>query len=107
MLAILLAALAIAQAAIGPYSTAKPEFTAVNNPLKQPTNLWDSSLKAPYETNAFFENLILGEGKNPINLLPYIIEIDSTSGGLGVGVPTQLVASQKSVLTPYVRDWAI
>lgn len=104
---VLLLTIGLVTMSLGPLSTEAPKYPFVNNHLKQPTSLWSSHFKAPYETNAFFENLVLGNGFNPINLFPYIIEVDSSTKGLGIGVPTQRVSSSKSVLTPYVKDWAL
>ena len=54
-ISLLLAILGNASAAvIPPFSTTKPTYESVTNPLSTPSELWSSDFKAPYETNAFF-----------------------------------------------------
>jgi endo-1,3(4)-beta-glucanase len=82
-----------------PLSTATPPFMATKHPLT-PTLLWGTE-KAPRPTNAEWMNLVLGEGKSPINLLPYVVH--ATDSGFEVSVP-KLSVSVKSVTSAAEHD---
>ncbi|KAJ1959845.1 hypothetical protein IWQ62_004451 [Dispira parvispora] len=49
-----------------------------------PTSLW-GSIKRPYPTNAWWLNLVLGKGENPISPYPYVVTANNT--GMGYSCP--------------------
>ena len=51
-------------------------FTNVTNTVVNSANHWGSKIKAPYESNIFFENMIMGTGTQPVNFYPYILGIE-------------------------------
>lgn len=62
------------------FSVEKPPFSSQSHPLA-PTALW-GSLQPPYPTGAFWTNVVLGNGDNPSEQLPYIVK--SLSQGLQI-----------------------
>jgi endo-1,3(4)-beta-glucanase len=68
-----------------PFATDPPPFAATPHPLA-PTAFW-GQLKAPYPTNAEWENLALYAGTQPFNMLPYVVT--AQDGGFDVSVPTR------------------
>ena len=92
-------------AGFGPLSTSAPRFSQISNSLISPTKIWNT--KAPYETDAFFENMVLGTGQLPINILPYIVKVEGPSGGLGVAAPRRKEVTWGDVRTPYYFNWVI
>ena len=69
--------------------------------------MWDSSIKAPYETNAFFENLVVDSGHLPIDMIPYLVRIERGSKGIGISANTRNVIDKWNVTTNFDLDWAI
>ena len=76
----LAACLALSAAKIAPFSTATPTHQATTHPFA-PSNLW-ADKTAPLETNAWYENFVLGQGSNQVNLYPYLVQ--ATAQGLNV-----------------------
>ncbi len=69
----------------GPLDTEPPPFAAQPHTLS-PTPLW-GALEAPYPTNAWWQNVVLGGGGNPINALPYLLKVLSTGLTMSHGAP--------------------
>lgn len=82
-----------------PLSSATPPFATATHTLT-PTLLWGTE-KAPYPTNVEWMNLVLGEGKNPINVLPYVVH--ATDSGFEVSVP-KLNVTAKSITSAAEHD---
>lgn len=76
-----------------PFSTSAPPFDNVQHPLA-PSPFWGSPV-APLPTNAEWMNLVLGNGKNPINILPYVI--NALEGGFEVSAPKRVVSDKAIV----------
>jgi endo-1,3(4)-beta-glucanase len=53
-----------------------------------PTKLW-GGLQKPYPTNAWWENLVLGQGTSPVNVFPYLVA--ASNAGLRVCQPQRVV----------------
>ena len=77
---------------LGPFSTNKPSLTAKQNPHIKPSQVFGRSVSKPYETNAFYTNLVVGSGLSPFNLIPYIVKIEAATNALGVGFPQRVRA---------------
>ena len=65
------------------------------------------NLKAPYETNSFYQNLVVGSGFLPIDPVPYLVRIERSTGGLGVSMNTRNVINQQNVTTNFDLDFAL
>ncbi len=70
-------------------SMTKPGFAQKTHPLA-PTALWAAAIASPRPTNAFWMNLVLNQGAQRINLLPY--NAKALADGLGVSSPPSTVA---------------
>jgi endo-1,3(4)-beta-glucanase len=82
-----------------PFSTSAPPFDNVQHPLA-PSPVWGAQV-APFPTNAEWMNLVLGNGKNPINILPYVI--NSLEGGFEVSAPKRVV-TDKAIVSGIEHD---
>ncbi len=51
--------------------------------------------------------MVVGSGNLPVNLIPYIVNIEAPSGGLGVSVPRTKDVSWGVVRSPHIINWAI
>lgn len=70
-------------------SKTEPGYPKQSHPLK-PSAQWSSNLTGPKPTNAFWMNLVLGNGTQRINVLPY--QVKALSNGLSVSSPPLTVA---------------
>jgi endo-1,3(4)-beta-glucanase len=77
-----------------PLDTAAPPFASRTHPLA-PTAWW-ATTTAPRPTNAFFENMVLGDGTARVGLYPHHVRALAT--GLAVAMPDSTVAA-RSVTT--------
>lgn len=77
-----------------PFDTASPPFASRPHPLA-PTALW-GAVSSPRPTNAFFENMALGDGTARVGLYPYHVRALAT--GLAVALPDSTV-TERSVTT--------
>jgi endo-1,3(4)-beta-glucanase len=77
-----------------PLDTTAPSFTVADHPLT-PTALW-GDIEGPYPTNAFWSNLVLKDGTDRFNALPY--HLRATDDGITMAVPALTVA-EKSIVT--------
>ncbi len=77
-----------------PLDDAAPSFGQANHPLA-PTALW-GDLDGPYPTNAFWSNLVLGDGTERINAMPY--HLRASDDGIGMAMPA-LAVDDKSITT--------
>jgi endo-1,3(4)-beta-glucanase len=73
---------------------AAPSFDHVSHPLA-PTTLW-GDLDGPYPTNSFWSNLVLDDGSERINAMPY--HLRASGDGVAIAMPALTVA-EKSVTT--------
>ncbi len=71
-----------------PLGTDDPPFPLRTHQL-QPTALWSDDAR-PLPTNAWWQNLVLGSGNNPVNVLPYLVRLDGD--GLRFCLPAKTVA---------------
>src|SRR5687767_5274889 len=55
-----------------PWSTKQPHYQPATN-SNPPTNLW-GTIKAPYPTNVWWQNLVMQDGKDPVSTMPYIVK---------------------------------
>jgi endo-1,3(4)-beta-glucanase len=85
-----------------PLGTGAPALPEVTHGLT-PTGLW-GTLPAPHPTNAWFENLALGQGMSPVNVLPYLIK--ALPDRLSVCHPGRVV-SDTSVLSTYLDNLSL
>ncbi|MCE9577395.1 MAG: hypothetical protein K8W52_29875 [Deltaproteobacteria bacterium] len=85
-----------------PLGTAAPALPDVTHGLA-PTGLW-GTLPAPHPTNAWFENLALGTGESPVNVLPYLVK--ALSDRLSVCLPGRVVA-ENFVLSTYLDNLSL
>lgn len=84
----------------------KPLYETYDNTIPV-SSVWDSTLKAPYDTNAFFENLVVKTGNLPIDLFPYLLRVESGSQGIGISTDTDNRITRWNVTTKFELDWAI
>jgi endo-1,3(4)-beta-glucanase len=78
-----------------PFSTTAPPFPSSPHPLA-PGPLWGQQ-KAPFPTNAEWENLVLGAGMSVINVLPYVI--NALDNGFQVSMPARVTGATDASLT--------
>ena len=71
------------------------------------SEVWGSNIKAPYATNAFFQNMVVGSGFLPIDVTPYLARIERGSQGLGICWNTKDEVTSGNVTTTFDLDWAI
>jgi endo-1,3(4)-beta-glucanase len=83
-----------------PFSTSAPPFENVSHPLP-PSPLWGAGEVAPYPTNAEWMNLVIGDGKNPINVLPYVV--NALEGGFEISAPKRVI-TDKSIGSAIEHD---
>lgn len=96
-----------ASLAVNPaFSTKKPEFTAVKNNLQEPGKVWNSMAVGKLETNAWYQNMVLGDGYGLVNVLPYVVKRNFLNGGLSISVPTKLNYT-RVVQTPFSEQWTL
>lgn len=82
-----------------PFSTAVSSYAKVSHPLLT-TSFWGTQQK-PLPTNAEWMNLVLGDGKLPVNLLPYVINVFDF--GFDIRVPKRS-ASATAITSSTERD---
>jgi endo-1,3(4)-beta-glucanase len=82
-----------------PFSTAVPTYAQVAHPLAIPS-FW-ATQQRPFPTNTEWMNLILGDGKLPVNLLPYVINVFDF--GFDIRVPKRS-ASATAITSSVERD---
>ncbi len=85
-----------------PLATSAPALPAVTHGLT-PTGLW-GTLPAPHPTNAWFENLALGQGESPVNVLPYLVK--ALPDRLSVCLPGRVVG-ETFVLSTYLDNLSL
>jgi endo-1,3(4)-beta-glucanase len=78
-----------------PFSTVAPPFTSSPHTLA-PGPIWGQQ-KAPFPTNAEWENLVLGAGMSVINVLPYVI--NALDNGFTVSMPARVTSATDASLT--------
>ncbi len=101
-------ALLVVGMALNPaFSTTKPTYQEVNNTLSPPSKVWGSLGVGQLQTNAWYENIVLGSGYGIVNALPYIVKRDYLSGGLGICAPSKVLNYTRLVKTPYEEDWTL
>ncbi|MEW6284295.1 MAG: glycosyl hydrolase, partial [Candidatus Eremiobacterota bacterium] len=71
-----------------PLSVTQPPFPTLTHP-QAPSPLW-GSLGPPYPTNAWWMNLVLKDGNQPVNVLPYLVK--TLPDGLHVCHPERVIA---------------
>jgi endo-1,3(4)-beta-glucanase len=81
-------------------SGAVPAFNVSDKHPLKPTPLW-GKIQAPFPTNQWLTDLVLGKGGNPIMPLPYYMK--ATPNGFEFGYPNRS-ATDKFVLTSFVHD---
>ena len=85
-----------------PFGTDFPIFSTTTHPT-QPTSLW-GSLEGPYETNIWWENLVLADGTSPIATFPYLVKLDEM--GLHLCYPEKVV-DQAFIFMAFVDNWIV
>ena len=91
---------------LSPFSTVPPDPAVrhhVTHPLK-PTAFW-GSLKAPYPTNAWWQNFVLATGDSPVNVFPYVLQAKSKE--ISFSSQGQRVETKTFVMTQVIREWAL
>lgn len=63
-----------------------------------------SSVKKPFPTNKWWQNLVLGKGDNPLHPYPYVVYCNTT--GASVGMP-KFTSTSKSVTSSMVKHWTL
>jgi endo-1,3(4)-beta-glucanase len=79
-----------------PLAISAAPWPARDHALK-PTDRW-GMLTRPYPTNAWWQNLVLGQAVDPVNVLPYLVK--TLSDGLHLCLPERVVGAT-SVLSMY------
>jgi endo-1,3(4)-beta-glucanase len=85
----------------GTLSDDLPPFAGVDHGLA-PTTLWGDA-RAPYATNSWWLNTVLGDGDNTINVMPYLVQVRDE---LVVCLPA-LVSSDSFVFSAFVDNLRI
>lgn len=85
-----------------PFGASPPALDALDHSLA-PTSLW-GELSGPYPTNAWFLGLVLGDGAQRVNVLPYFVAARAQE--LGISDP-ELVVSENAIVTGSQTDVAL
>ena len=96
--------LAAAVAVSPAFSTKKPEWEAVDNNLMKPGSVWNSMQPGDLQTNAWYENLVLGDGYGLANVYPYIVKRNSLNSGLSISFPGAKLDTSRVTKTPFMED---
>ena len=85
-----------------PLGTDMPIFAPTTHP-KEPTSFW-GTLPGPYETNVWWQNIVLDGGDQPIVTFPYTIKVDEM--GLHLCYPDKVVG-EAFVIMGFLDNWVV
>ena len=85
-----------------PLGTDMPIFAPTTHP-KQPTSFW-GTLPGPYETNVWWQNIVLDGGDQPIVTFPYTMKVDEM--GLHLCYPDKVVG-EAFVIMGFLDNWVV
>ncbi|KXN69581.1 glycoside hydrolase family 81 protein [Conidiobolus coronatus NRRL 28638] len=71
--------------------------------LRTPTTIWNRK-QAPYQTNRWWQNLVLKEGSSYLPLYPYVLQM--SDNGMVICYPV-LTPTSEYVISPFVANWSM
>eukprot|EP00667_Euglena_gracilis_P003406 EG_transcript_3416 len=98
---LLLWATSCSSESLHPFSTKEPTWPHTEHKLK-PSQFWGPDIKAPYPTNAWWQDVVLETGRNPVFNRPYSLTFHDN--GPLVGMPRKYVAPNGHFISKWWHD---